>query len=412
MEKTIHVKAYTKSDGTQVKEHFRNITTTYASADNGSDTEKRGDEVSPKSIGKKVIKWGLKALQIALKLRSLAGTPYSGALGYQFGNAIQNLKETYVQSEKLSQKYLDKLVETKDKAEYENLLKALAKQKEINAKAKYQIAKIEYCAENNDYDSVIEELNNYQSNFDEVVKKNQAERPLNIGELTSVNIYNSAPVTSPYINNYIPENISSPLANKKALDFGTWFYNNINHFRFKNINSAKELWKASSHDFNKSKKYIEKNANLVYSISELPSLELQQTVIEKLQEQLGISDALGVIFKSESRISQLIKNSDELREHFLLNKNELLNGKVINLNSTRFETDLDLSKAIAGADFLNSYIDSNGNFVTIVLDTYDFNEGENWIIQMGRNAQEAKIIRSYYTLSIVKVRMSEWIKWL
>ena len=387
MNKTIHVKAYTRNDGTQVKEHYRNITT-YENfqIDNGADTEKRGND--PASIGKNVIKWGLKTLQIALKLRSLTGYIDDG-LKSQLGNAVQNLKETYVQSEKLSQKYLDKLVETKDKVEYENLLKALSKQKEINAKAKFQIAKIEYCAENNDYDSVIDELNNYRSNFDEVVKKIQEERPLDKEKL-------------------FPVNEESPSLYKAVYDVGTKVFQS-----FGAIDNAEKFWKASSYNFAQSKGYIKRNGSLVYSVSELPTKELQQTVRKKLQEQIGKPDAIGVIFYPHSRISNAISNSFTLREYFQEHANQLLNGQIIEKGSMHFDLNknFDLFATYGYADILYAHINSNGDFCAIVFDTYDFNKDENKLIEMARIVQEANLAQKYYTLSIVFVPMAKWQKW-
>ena len=66
---------------------------------------------------------------------------------------------------------MEKLVNTKDKTEYKNLLKSFTKQKEINTRARQQIKRIEHAAQNNDYENLINELKNYQSNFDDIIKK-------------------------------------------------------------------------------------------------------------------------------------------------------------------------------------------------------------------------------------------------
>lgn len=454
MNKTIHVNSYTRRDGTQVKEHYRNITTFTDERTNqgaieefpltnyegmivytdeepiileggvstdvylpgGDDIiiiDESGSEISSSTVAKTAIDTGFKAIQIADHLREVMYSNFNigdaESLKYQLDIAVQNLKRTYFQSKKLSQKYLEKLTQTKDKAEYEILFKTFARQKEINTKAEHQIAKIEYYAENNDYDSVINELNNYRSNFDDVVKKNQVERPLNKGELIPINVYNSVPVTSPYINNYVPENEFSPLVSKKIIDTATQFGHALNL-----LNNSYEFWKSSSHNFTKSKDYIEKNGNLIYSVSELPTKDLQQIVSNKLKQQIGKADTIGVIFKPNSSISNAISNSATIREYFNEHANQLLNGQVIETGSKRFNwnKNFDLFAAYGYADVLYARINQNGDFYAIVFDTYDFNKDENKLIDMARAVQDANLAQKYYTLSIIIIPMMKWQKWV
>ena len=353
-----------------------------------------------------------KALELAVQLSEAVRNSDINVIANlktQLDSTIGNIKQIQVQSQKLSQKYLEKLVNTKDKTEYKNLLKSFTKQKEINTRARQQIKRIEYAAQNNDYENLINELKNYQSNFDDIIKKNQSKRPLNIGKLAPINIYNSTSVSSPYMNNYVPENELSPLVSKKIIDTSTLLGHASNI-----LHNSYEFWKASSYNFTRSKDYIEKNGNLIHSVSELPTKELQQIVSNKLKQQIGKKDTIGVIFQPDSSISNAISNSETIKEYFQEHANQLLKGQVVKIGSKRFNWDenFDLFATYGYADILYAHISSNGDFYAIVFDTYDFNKGENIIIDMAKTVQDANLAQKYYTLSIVIIPMIKWQKWM
>lgn len=456
MNKTIHVNSYTRRDVTQVKEHYRNITTFTDERTNqgaieefpltnyegmivytdeepiileggvstdvylpgGDDIiiiDESGSEISSSTVAKTAIDTGFKAIQIADHLREVMYSNFNigdaESLKYQLDIAVQNLKRTYFQSKKLSQKYLEKLTQTKDKAEYEILFKTFARQKEINTKAEHQIAKIEYYAENNDYDSVINELNNYRSNFDDVVKKNQVERPLYTEkQKNSISLNTPTPVPTPNFDLGNPN--LYPIAQfggRKFIDVSTTGLQLLNV-----INDAEKFWKASSYNFAQSKDYIEKNGNLIYSVSELPTKDLQQIVSNKLKQQIGKADTIGIIFKPNSSISNAISNSATIREYFNEHANQLLNGKVIETGSKRFNwnKNFDLFATYGNVDILYAHINQDGNFYAIVFDTYDFNKGENKLIDIARSVQNVNLAQKYYTLSIVIIPKEKWKYWL
>ena len=58
--------------------------------------------------------------------------------------------------------------------------------------------------------------------------------------------------------------------------------------------NTSELWKASAYNFENSGDYIAKNGYKVNSVSELPS-DLQNFVSNKLNEQIAVPDAEGII---------------------------------------------------------------------------------------------------------------------
>ena len=440
MEKTIHVNAYTKSDGTEVREHYRNIQShesfmpeekddpwkieenpykkegTVMHADGG--TVLTGsvifDDIRlPQGSGDVLEAIATVAIGLGMTAANMAYQMYikpalAETLQPQLNNAISNIKATQVQVEKLSNKYLDQLVNTKNQQEYQNLLKNYTQQKALSQKLNDSIAKIDYANSKSDYKTVAEELKNYQSNFDEVMKNTANNNPIMTQNQQNNILANTMLPSSPNIlANTVNRLASTPIENKMAIDAVTKIAKPI-------IKDSEELWKAFSRNFSQSKQYIEKNGNLVYSVSQLPSQELQQIVTQKLQQQLGVSDALGVIFQPDSSLSKVISNSTEFKNFFIENKTQLLNGQIIEKSSTHFDwkTNPNLGTALGNADILYSYIDQNGNLCSIVFDTYDFNKNENILIDIARIIQETKLGRSYYTLSLITIPFIQWILWL
>lgn len=351
---------------------------------------------------------GVEAAKIAAKMKN-ANQNEIKYLKPQMNNHIEKIKETQKISDYVEKMNLEKLVETKDKEEYANLYKTFTQQKELNAKNKQTISRIEYAAQNDDYETLINVLNTYTSNYDEVVSRNKRERPTNLGVQYGTAFKNSAPVPTPYINENVPASVKiTPLLKKGGIDFGMEYYNVK-----EDLAEAKELWKASSHDFNQSKEYVQKNGNLIFSISELPSNQLQNIVSTKLQQQLKVKDALGIIFKPESSLSIKLQNSLEMKKHFLKFAPQLLEGEIIPLSSTLFESTFDLAKTFGHADILFTYIDKNKNLTSLVLDTYDFNASDtDWKVQQAHEVQAAGYLRNFYTINIVKVPELVWKAWL
>jgi len=300
---------------------------------------------------------------------------------------------------------VDKLIKTKDQSEYTKLLETHALMEKLYDKNNRAIRNIKISAHNRDYLTVMEELRNYQTNFEEVTAKNRAARPINTVpqpqkplDLNSIN-YTSNPVPTPYMPSEPFKNTVLPIAQKQAVDTGMF---RVNVKNLGKTYDAKEMWKASSHDFNQSNDYISKNGNVVYSVSQLPSQELQQTVQAKLQEQLGTNDAMGVVFRADSSLSQAIANSREFQEHVRNNLPKLVQGETIKGASKYFESDKNLKLALGHADILYTTLTENGDLYALVLDTYDFNANDPDLkVQQARAAQEARLIRNYYILSII-----------
>lgn len=451
MQKEIQVNSYVKRDGTHVKEHYRNIDVHESimpepqedpwRIDENPDAEKDPKETGPIYYfgGAPVLEGGIEvdvfpdelpiptgggevigtvisiALGVGLTAAKIAYEVYQAAetantalvskLEPKLHTAVNKIENTLAQFEKMADNQLKQLVNTKDNQEYSKLLKSYTEQKAINQNMKQSVGRIKYAAEHKNYQAVYEELQNYRSDFKEVSRRIQQEQPLNTLSSTIANKF--YPNTSSPNTNYSSiKGYTGAKGAKLILDGLTTVSNSM-------YPDAAQLWKASSSNFKVSSNYINKNGNIVYSVSELPSQELQTIVSNKLMGQLGVSDAPGIIFQPDSSLSQAISNSAEMKAYFKQNLDKLLHKQIIQKGSMKLRKNFNLYAALKNVDILYSYIDVNGDFHSVIMDTYDFNKGEaNWLVQWARAVQEAKLNRPYYTLSIVIIPISEWLNWL
>lgn len=433
MQKQIFVRSYTKSDGTVVKAHYRNIDGTIHYDDSfdgniddivfddyemhGPMPQKKGNvppetsEENNKSESKggfdigeilsnvlEIAIIGANYAQLFYKAMQQNNSDAAKFMLQKVDNSIDNIQSVQKRSEELSNSYLKSLVNTKDNTEYQNLLKSFARQKNITEKISNKIARIKYARENNNYPVVIDELQNFESDFDEVMQKTRETRPI-LSEKYVDNLYKKY--------KFRTTTGRSPVLDKKFVNAGMFLYSYA-----KKGSNARELWKGASTDFKRSKKYTNKNGNLIYSVDDLPTKNLQDIVRKKLKEQLNVEDSLGVVFKSNSSLSNALSESDELKKFFYNNYFRLIKGDVIN-SSKYFGSNFELSKSLGNADILYAYLDENKNFRLIIFDTYDFNVNDpDYKVRIARNTQEYRIIRNYYILVLVYVPLYKWIKWL
>lgn len=110
---------------------------------------------------------GLGALKAAAVLNYASETSDKATIKKfkpQLDSAIKDIKETQKLFDTAEKMNIDKLVNAKNQEEYSKLYKVLAQQREINSANKNAIARIEYAAEHNDYETVLDELQIYQDN--------------------------------------------------------------------------------------------------------------------------------------------------------------------------------------------------------------------------------------------------------
>lgn len=177
------------------------------------------------------------------------------------------------------------------------------------------------------------------------------------------------------------------------------------------VYDAKEMWKASSHDFTQSQNYVNKNGALIGSISDIKDKELQYLVKDKVKKSYGADDSIGMIFNSNSNLSKEMAISPEYKKLFLENKNELLNYQVVKDKSGEFSSSPNLTLSVRKFAVPYMFIDTNGDFCTVALDAYDFEQGENWAIDQAAKAQDSGHARKYYTLHVTRTPQDIWKKW-
>ncbi|MBD5403095.1 hypothetical protein HDR58_09945 [bacterium] len=415
-DKRIHVNSYTREDGTNVREHYRGINsdTTSASEDSNSSAQENSDSlqklegrisVNDQAILPEDTKNSLsiidktrECINKVLKKIGLKNTN-SNELIESLNNIKEGLQESIIR-EQLTLDYLTKVTDSK---EYEKIYKIYSTLRQLNQKNKEIMARIEYLNNQNNIAGVVDELENLKTNFDEIVKQNKEINPLikNNQANTKRNI--------PEYSSFISKNIKKIVDNtkdyeipRKIVDLGMFCHNIDN-----TIPDAAALWEAASNDFSTSKEYITQNGSLVGKISDLPSKELQNIVQKKVKHQLDKTDTIGIILNSESNLAQEISISPELKNYYIKNKDNLQKGKVIKGGSTYLGSSENIAKSIGHTDIVYSYIDKQGNLISVLLDTYDFNKDDkDWKVQIARQAQDLETIRTYYEIIITKTPKS------
>ena len=468
-EKLVHVNAYTRKDGTHVKEHYRGISSNAASSfapEQNDDSlwatttipEERknplqealdkifkrdsgGINFNPSSnlvlqggvsttnfdfsnvlsalgsIAGIAVNVGLGALKTATLLNQAywtANKTFIQKLKPQMVNEVKKLKETLKLSETVEKMHLEKLTNAKNQEEYSKLYETFIKQKELNTKNKDTIAKIEYAVEHNNFETAMDEIKNFQADNSTAQKNYPA-------------IQMSNPMPSPYMNTSVSPDWSSvgrqevkgaannllrtglhkyPQAEMFLIDTGMLGASSLLH-----THDTNELWKVSKYNFEKSGDYIAQNGYLINSTSKLTP-ELKSFVRGKLYSQLGIHDAKGIVFKPDSTLSQSIIHSSEFKKFLGDNIHKILGEQTVR-GSVNFTGWNDTHLSLGHADIIDMYIDAQGNIHAKVIDTYDFNKNDSNIgVEWAHNLQELKMLTNFYTINILIIPPEEWINLL
>lgn len=212
------------------------------------------------------------------------------------------------------------------------------------------------------------------------------------------------------MGNFISGNLNQI---NKVNDFNlTNFLNNINNVTNKQyVNDATEFWNASVNNLNTD--YIKNNSIIINHPNNLPSKSLTKIVQNKLYSQNLDTNTKGVIFDENSPVSIAIGKSSSFQNFIRQNYLSLINGNTVN-GSIGFNpiTESNLWAAVNKIDIVYTYIDENGNIISVLLDTYDFNKFDNRpIVILGRNEQNSGNSIPYYTIINVKILLEQWIKW-
>ena len=328
--------------------------------------------------------------------------------------AISKMKQTQKESEQQEQELLNKISTTKDQKEYFKALQDYSKLQETNQKLKENLARVNYYNENGNYGQLVEELDLLKQDFDTVRELNTKTRPLKMTQMLEVYKEMGDP-TNPAVNEMVKNetakyvldttNISNKLV-KSAVHY-------FNKHKFGNsMPDADKMFEAAAADFTKSRDYVNKNGSLVYSIKNLPSKDLQNVVKEKVKKQLKTDDAVGMIFNSNSNLSQQIAVSPEMKKHFQENKEALLKQKVVVGGSASYRSNSNLYNALGKADFVYTFIDKDENLCAVTLDTYDFNSFDfRFKVMVAHALQKQGTLRNYYSINVSRTPKEVWSRW-
>lgn len=459
--KEIHVNAYTKKDGTHVKEHYRTIDsnnfTVAQSTDNQTyvstpiltggvsmdvdpnQTKNLHNSFNLDNVGPIIRQVINTAANVALPAIPIAFQIYQAAhfsdintvnnLMPHLNNAVNSLTENQKVMKQNLENSLKKLTSTKNQDEYAALYKSFVNENEIYKQNAEVINKIKYATQNQDYEMVVKELDNYINLQNNIIRNIVANPPINsqpiikrnntVQDKPNINSMNFAPFPSPYLNSYtspdygINKSIedyikNSPQLMQKVLDKNLNFINK--NIRYKLVDGT-EFWNAASHGLGNSN-YIKDNGIILKNVYDIPSYSLKIAVISKLNTQgLSINNTRGVVFFQDSTISKAVANSKKFKDFINMNKKTLITGNIIPKDSLSYKLNLNLFGALGKADVINTYIDQNDNLISIIIDTYEFNKNDKRkLIQMGRSVQDAGLLETFFVVIPIKIPKEIWSK--
>ncbi len=123
----------------------------------------------------------------------------------------------------------------------------------------------------------------------------------------------------------------------------------------------------------------------------------------------NLNDIEGRIFHANSAQTKRIKESDDFKEALIKNKEKILNGEKFTKRFTNygFNRKSNLLNAFGSVDFLNLGFDNNNNLHLYMFDTYDFNPGENALVEAGRRRMLEGKLKGHFTLHDIIVTKQE-----
>ena len=367
MQKQIHVNAYVKRDGTQVKEHFRNIeTSTYKpfsinseNFDKAINTKQNfnADEVFPKigEILKTVVIIGIELAPIAIKIyQKMKANGNSGQnieyLKPQFDTQIKRFDTQVEQIKYDINNYVKNLVNTKNQKEYLEKYKKLEKLWQTYQQVSSLLNRIKTYAKNSDYKQVATELENFTNDNLNQIVNSMIPRPQALE-----NIYNGMSAT---VQNAKPE-INKLLEVAKYSQGPLYFINNLSNYNRPEAQQFMDL----SLNFPK-----DTYSNSEYLIIQPIFNEKLNEYLRKMGTDLKIPKNMkGIVFDKTSSISQKLSNFEQLQKDIRANYNQ--NIKFI--SGLGIDTDTNLQYSVGHFTILNPRIE-DGIFKGELFDIYDF----------------------------------------
>ena len=402
--KQIHVNAYTKKDGTYVKEHYRMIDTSNCFGINKTNTENDfyldpvliggisndiGSDNIPqmetptsggwKNIGEVILQVAIMATKVIAKVAPIV-TKLEKQGDFSDISKVQNVEfnlnksiEMMENAQKIMKQNLDKnlnkLTSSKNQKDYANLYETYIKERNIYQQTSNSVEKIKYAIKKQDYTSAINELNNYLDLQKDIINEKNA--------ALQDNIYSNNATLWEQFQGQLFQN--GDLIN---LNIGA-----------SNLKNAMQNMKIAQND---------ENAIVLNNLKSIKDYNLKETI-----KGYGIPEnSKGIIYLFNSEPSIKISKSNALREFIANNYNKLIKNEIKTAN-IEFELlkDPDLFVAIQHATLLNPHIDKYGNFSTIIVDYYDFEPRQysngnipTYINNWGYSMQEKGVIEKYFIL--------------
>lgn len=427
--KEIHVNAYTKKDGTYVREHYRTIDSndftvatesynqTSASTpvltggvsmdvnlnqvNNGIDWDNVGSII--RQVINTTANVALSALPIASQIyqaASLSDKNTVNDLMPHLNNAVNSLTDNQKIMKQNLENNLKKLTSTKNQDEYAALYKSFVNENEIYKQNSDAINKIKYATQNKDYEMVVKELDNYMNLQNNIIRNIAANNPVNLQPVierntpaqykTNLNSMNFAPYPSPYINSYTQPDVIK-----------------INPLRF--INDTMNQKRPDA------KKFMDMALAFPDAYSRTPEYMIIPKKFNKaVSKHLNVDiprDWNGVAFEDNSPTSQNLSNSSQLQQQVvsLYRNGKFLSDKIpIELNQ-----DKNLHYSVGHGTIIRPNVDKNGYFKGILFDLYDYDwikfHLDNWRTAGINNSafilQQIGLLKNYYILIPIKFKM-------
>ena len=420
--KEIHVNAYTKKDGTHVKEHYRTIDSNNFTVAQSTDNQTSAstpvltggvsmdvnlnqvnngiDWDNVGSIIRQVINTtanvALSALPIASQIyqaASLSDKNMVNDLMPHLNNAVNSLTDNQKIMKQNLENNLKKLTSTKNQDEYAALYKSFVNENEIYKKNADALNKIKYATQNKDYEMVVKELDNYMNLQNNIIRNIAANNPINSQPgierntpaqyKTNLNSMNFAPYPSPYINSYTQPDVIK-----------------INPLRF--INDT------MNQDRPDAKKFMDMALAFPDAYSRTPEYMIIPKKFNKaVSKHLNVDiprDWNGVAFEDNSPTSQNLSNSSQLQQQVvsLYRNGKFLSDKIpIELNQ-----DKNLHYSVGHGTIIRPNVDKNGYFKGILFDWYDF----DWLPIDRQNLQTNIINDAAFILQKIGIYIAVYTK--
>ena len=451
MQKQIHVNSYVKRDGTQVKEHYRNIDTDNygnqlivpehpdgpvieeknhnplenlfpnifnptmnvesvpvlqggVSVDVGFPTGgAMGDVLG--SIGGvlgAVAAVGLELAPIVLQMYQEMNSGNGQAVEYlkpQFNTKIKQMDIQVAQMKTNIDNSIAKLVNAKNQSEYAKIYEPLQKDWQAYQHAKNIVNRIKVHANNGDFQSVANELGNFVS--ESPIGKTIITNPLMQNVITNLRQNSSKILNAENIDDLFKNSAKTRILNYNNFPFPQKYYYDF---------AVKNLAQFANDTLNASRPEAHQLMDLSLNLPDGTYSNSQYSMIQPIfNEQLNNylqsngmkpfipKDMKGIVFDKSSPLSQKLSNLEQLQNDIRRELTKNPDAKCI--TGLGVNTDKNIQYAVGHYTIINPHIE-NGIFKGTLIDIYDYNwltkkELNNLLILFANNMAFLLQLREY-----------------